>query len=62
MHSVSTHESDIGLVAAVRSLAYLPKLTGLQCMCVICPRPRYLMLLTLELYLYIYFYQFHSLR
>ena len=28
MHHVSTQESDIGLVAAVGSLAYLPKLTG----------------------------------
>jgi len=30
MHHVSTQESDIGLAAAVRSLAYLPKLTGNQ--------------------------------
>jgi len=30
MHDVSTQESDIGLVAAVESLAYLPKLTGNQ--------------------------------
>jgi len=30
MHHVSTQESDIGLVAAVGSLAYLPKLTGNQ--------------------------------
>jgi len=30
MHDVSTQESDIGLAAAVGSLAYLPKLTGNQ--------------------------------
>jgi len=30
MHDVSTQESDIGLEADVRSLTYLPKLTGNQ--------------------------------